>query len=237
MKTIPSLAVLAAVTVLLQGAFPLCAAAEDGVAVAIVYDTSGSMRDPVDDVNGKPTPKYIIANRALMAIAKQLQAYAATNSAGEPARKIEAGLYIFNKESAREVVKFGPLDVEALEKFAHDFKQPSGNTPLGNSLKVASNAVLKSPLSRKHILVITDGMNTAGPAPDAVLSRMKQTAKDKFDQFSVHFVAFDVDAGTFSGLKKLGATVVGASDEAQLDSQLQFIMQRKILLEEEEPKR
>ena len=36
-------------------------------------------------------------------------------------------------------------------------------------------------------------------------------------------------------VKKLGATVVGASDEAQLESQLEFILQKKILLEDEEP--
>ena len=39
----------------------------------------------------------------------------------------------------------------------------------------------------------------------------------------------------FDGVKKLGATVVGASDETQLNSQLEFILQKKILLEDEEP--
>jgi len=46
-----------------------------------------------------------------------------------------------------------------------------------------------------------------------------------------------VDAKVFDPIKKLGATVVAASDEKQLDTQLDFIVQRKILLEEEEPKR
>jgi hypothetical protein len=36
-------------------------------------------------------------------------------------------------------------------------------------------------------------------------------------------------------LKRQGATVVGAVDEKQLNSQLQYILQQKILLEEEEP--
>jgi len=48
-------------------------------------------------------------------------------------------------------------------------------------------------------------------------------------------VAFDVDAKVFAAVKKQGATVVGAADEKQLDAQLQFILQKKILLEEEEP--
>jgi hypothetical protein len=236
MKTIPSLTVLTAVIALAQGAVPLAAHAEDGVAVAIIYDTSGSMRDSVKDVNGQPTPKYIIANRALMAIARQLEAYA-TNTAGGPPRKIEAGLFVFSRDGAREVVKFGPLNPAALEKFAANFSSPTGNTPLGNAVRIASRTVLESPLSRRHVLVITDGMNTAGPPPEAVLSAMQRDSKEKFEQLSVHFVAFDVDAKVFAPVKKLGATVVGASDEKQLDTQLNFIMQRKILLEEEEPKR
>ncbi len=52
---------------------------------------------------------------------------------------------------------------------------------------------------------------------------------------SVHFVAFDVDAKLFNPVKKLGATVVSATDEKQLNTQLEYILQRKILLEEEEP--
>jgi hypothetical protein len=36
-------------------------------------------------------------------------------------------------------------------------------------------------------------------------------------------------------LKRQGVTVVGAADEQQLNSQLQFILQQKILLEDEEP--
>ena len=43
-----------------------------------------------------------------------------------------------------------------------------------------------------------------------------------------------MNANVFSGVKKQGATVVGAADEAQLNAQLEFILQRKILLEEEE---
>ena len=236
MKTIPSLTVLTAVVLLSQGFFARVARAEEGVAVAIVYDTSGSMHDSVRDVSGKSVPKYIIANRALAAIAQQLEKYA-TNSANGTPRRIDAGLFVFAGDNAREAVKFGPLDRAALEKFARSFKSPNGNTPLGNSVKKATDAVLKSPLSRKHVLLITDGMNTVGPAPDAVLAKMRDHSKEQFDQVSVHFVAFDVDAKLFDGARKLGATVVGAADEKQLNSQLEFIMQRKILLEEEEPKR
>jgi hypothetical protein len=210
------------------------AAAEDGVALAIIYDTSGSMREQVRDASGKSAPKYVIANRALIAVAKQISTFASAKATGGPFT-INTGMYIFEGEHAKEAVKFGPFDAAALENFARQFSDPKGNTPLGNSLNTAARAVLDSPLPRKHVLIITDGINTAGPKPEAVLPRLKKMAADKQTDLSVHFVAFDVDARQFDPVKKLGATVVGASDEKQLDSQLQFILQKKILLEDEEP--
>jgi hypothetical protein len=231
MKNVPLVAVLFAVAS--AALISQRATAEEGVAVAIVYDTSGSMKDPVKDQTGKQSPKYVIANRALIAIAKQIQTYA-TNSTGGGPRKIEAGVFVFDKNSAREAVKFGAFDESAIEGFANSFSNPSGNTPLGNALTVASRAVFNSPLNHKHILVITDGMNTAGPKPEEVLPKLKQQALQKGTALSTHFVAFDVDAKVFAPVKKLDATVVAAADEKQLDTQLQFILQRKILLEEEE---
>ena len=110
-----------------------------------------------------------------------------------------------------------------------------GNTPLGNALNAAAQAVLSSPLPRKHVLVITDGISNTGPPPAAVMPRLKQQAEKQNSEVSVHFVAFDVDAKVFDPVKKLGVTVVGAANEQQLNSQLEFILKKKILLEEEEP--
>jgi hypothetical protein len=95
--------------------------------------------------------------------------------------------------------------------------------------------VLNSPLSRRHVLIITDGMNTEGPAPEQVMPSLQRQAEKQHATLSVHFVAFDVDAKQFNAVKKLGATVVGAADEKQLNTQLEYILQHKILLEEEEP--
>jgi hypothetical protein len=234
-SVIRSLAVLTVLSLFGPVAMRLSAADEDGVALAIIYDTSGSMKDPVPDKSGNPAPKYRIANRALLTVTEQIRAFATNNSAGTP-RQIQTGLFVFQGDGARQAVRFGPFDADALRAFAQNFSNPSGNTPLGNALAIAGHAVLSSPLSRKHVLIITDGMNTAGPTPAAVLPQLKQEAHTKGRSLSVHFVAFDVDAKVFSGVKKLGATVVGAADEKQLNSQLEFILQRKILLEDEEKK-
>ncbi len=235
MKLFTSLAILTALAALAPGSTALRAADEQGVALAIIYDTSGSMRDPVPDRSGGTSPKYVIANRALIAITKQIQTFATNTPSGAP-RRVDAGLWIFNGNGAREAVKFGPFDAAALENWARDFSTPGGSTPLGNALNAAGRTVLRSPLPHKHVLVITDGINTLGPQPAAVMPKLKQQAEQNQTSLSVHFVAFDVDAKVFDPVKQLGATVVGAADEKQLSSQLEFIVQRKILLEEEEPK-
>src|SRR6266542_26698 len=108
MKIIPSLAILAALVALEPVTPCLRAADEDGVAVAILYDTSGSMKQTVRNATGGASPKYEIANRALVAIARQIQSFATNTASGSP-RKIQAGLFVFSGDSAREAVRFGPF--------------------------------------------------------------------------------------------------------------------------------
>jgi hypothetical protein len=236
MRLFPSVIVLAAVAILQPGLTRLTAAEQDGVALAIVYDTSGSMRDPVRDATGRLSPKFVIANRALMTIARQIQAFATNNSSGTPLR-IDAGLFIFGGDNATAVVKFGPFDADAIQSWAGGFSNPSGGTPLGNALKTASRTVLGSPLPRKHVLVITDGMNTIGPQPARVIPELNREAERKQTSLFIHFVAFDVGAGVFDPVKKLGATVVAAADEKQLNAQLDFMLKNEILLEKPEPRK
>ena len=206
----------------------------EGVALAIVYDTSGSMSETVRDGSGNLSPKYVIANRALEKIARRIEAFATNTSAGGP-RYIRAGLFVFQGSGVKPAVKFGAFDAAAFVDWARDFSTPAGGTPLGNALTAAGQVVLDSGLARKHVLIITDGNNTVGPPPAAVLPKLKQKAEARQTNLSVHFVAFDVDAKVFSGVKKLGATVLGAADESQLNRQLEFILEKKILLEDEEP--
>src|SRR5687767_3883564 len=90
MKSVPFIALVWALTAAGGWTLSVSAAESDGVALAIVYDTSGSMKEAVADANGKATPKFVIANRALTAIARQVK-HSATNSEGAP-KKIQSGL-------------------------------------------------------------------------------------------------------------------------------------------------
>ena len=214
-------------------ATPVLGAGEEGIALAIIYDTSGSMKDPVKDEQGNAAPKFRIANRALIAIANRIQAFATNSATGTP-RKIQAELLTFQNGQPHVAMPLAPFNAEALAAWANRFASPDGGTPLGNSLNTAAHALLQSGLNHKHVLIITDGMNTYGPEPASVLAKLQQEAIQKQTSVSVHFVAFDVDDKVFSGVKKLGATVVAASNESQLNAQLGFILEKKILLEDEE---
>ena len=236
MKTIRLLVGLGVLAAVSSNPIPACAAESEGVAVAIICDTSGSMNEQVRDGSGKMTPKYLIANRALANIATRIQAFA-TNTTTGPQRNIQAGLFVFAGTSTKQAVKFGPFDAAALKDWARRFSSPNGGTPLGNALAEAGKTVLNSGLTRKHILIITDGNNTLGPTPAAIMPQVKQQAAVNHTEVSVHFIAFDVDAKVFESVKMLGATVVGASNETQLNMQLEFILATKILLEDEEPRK
>ena len=230
MRIFPSVLAIVAAVILGPGLLHVSAADDDGVALGILYDTSGSMKDLVPDSKGSSSPKYVIANRAMMAIVKQIQMFTTNGTAGEP-RKVEVALYTFEDSGAKEIVKMSPFDADAIQNWASKFSNPSGGTPLGNSLKTVAQAVLDSPMPRKHVLVITDGMNTVGPDPAAMMPGINHQAEQKQNAVFIHFIAFDVDAKVFDGVKKLGASVAAAADENQLDSQLNFILQNQILLE------
>lgn len=201
--------------------------------MAIVYDTSGSMQQKVRDANGELTPKHVIAKRALSAVLDRLQAIKA---GPEGARlPLEVGLFVFQGDQASVAVKFGPYQPGPFRAWLRQDRRLTSGTPLGETVRLASQAVLNSALPRKHVLVITDGVNTKGPDPIRTIPPVQETARQQRNRLDLHFVAFDVDAAVFAGVKKLGATVLGAADEKQLGSQLEFILEKKILLEDEEP--
>jgi hypothetical protein len=205
---------------------------QPGVAVGIVFDTSGSMAQSVANAQGKQTPKYVIASDSLQAIINKLDRFQRSGSDAAP-HKLEVGLYIFQGQNAVESVPFGPFDANKLRRWLSGYNRPSGSTPLGQAVRMASDAVLKSRMESKHVLVITDGKNTAGPDPSSEMQTVQALASKQGATLFHHFIAFDIDAKEFEAAKKQGATVLGAANEQELNSQLDFILEEKILLEKE----
>ena len=208
------------------------AESDNSVAVAIVYDTSGSMAESVRDGSNKMSPKFVIANRALTSVINRLQDVAQSKTAP---RKVFCSLVVFSGSGGKEAVPFGEFDGEKLTAWVSAFNKPSGSTPLGEAIRTAAKPLLQSKAKHKHILVLTDGINTVGPQPSEVIPNLKTEAERNGSGLSLHFIAFDVAAKVFEPVKKLNATVVGAANEKELNTQLDFIVEKKILLEEEEP--
>ena len=200
----------------------LISAAGAEIGLAIVYDTSSSMRDAVRDIAGRGAPKYTIGNRALLALIQRLEDFK-QNNAGH----LTAGLVVFDDRSAREAVRLGRCDTSELRIWAKSFTTPHGPTPLGPAMKVAADALIGNGAPKRHVLVITDGENTAGPDPATVIADLRA----KGEEIAFHFIAFDLNANVFRSIQELGATVVSAADEEELNKQVQFILEEKILLE------
>lgn len=206
--------------------------ATEGIALMIVYDTSGSMLQQVRDKNGQSTAKHVIASRALNDVLDRLQAAAHGPASSHP--PLLAGLVVFEGDHAGIAVKLRPFTPEPFRAWLKEHGRPKRGTPLGEAVRLAGETVLNSTMPRKHVLVITDGINTQGPDPVQTIPTLQKAAESHKTNVSFHFVAFDIDAKEFAGVKRLGGTVLGAADEKQLNSQLEFILAKKILLEDEE---
>jgi hypothetical protein len=203
-------------------------AGDDDLAIAILYDTSGSMNGPVKDADGKFAPKFSIANRALGNIVTRLEKFAASSS-----RKLQVGLFTFSLQGGKPVVPIGPFEPAKLRDWIAGFKKPDGGTPLGNATAEAAQALIALKAGARHVLVVTDGENTIGPPPEQRIAAINKEGMKTGNLVAFHFIAFDVNASVFAAIKKQGATLLSAADEKQLNERLSFLLEEKILLEKE----
>jgi len=203
-------------------------AGDDDIAIAIVYDTSGSMSAPVKDSQGKLVPKFSIGNRAVENIVAQLEKFAATSP-----KKLQVGLYTFSLQGGKEAVPVGPFAPAKIRDWLASYKAPNGGTPLGNATAEAAQGLAKIKAGARHVLVITDGENTVGPPPEQKIAAINKEGMKTGNIIAFHFVAFDVNASVFAAIKKEGATLLSAADEKQLNERLTFVLEDKILLEKE----
>lgn len=203
-------------------------AADDDIAIAIVYDTSGSMSAPVKDAQGKWTPKFQIGNRAVENIVDQLEKFSKTGP-----KKLKVGLFVFAQQGGKEVVPVDNFDPAKIREWIKAYTKPNAGTPLGNATAEAAQALAKVKASARHVLVITDGENTIGPPPEQKIAAINKEAMKSGNFTAFHFIAFDVNASVFAAIKKEGATLLSAADEKQLNERLTFVLEDKILLEKE----
>jgi len=198
-----------------------------GIAVSIVYDGSGSMADRVPGADHQPTPKFRIANKAIASIIRQLVAFSQDKQV-----EVQAGLVYFVAGKIHQAIpltSLTPASGASFTAWAGNFTAPAGGTPLGLAIREAQHQLDPSHCLHKHILVITDGVSNSGISPDRVVHAIRASP----NPMPVYFVAFDINASVFDPVKAQGATVVSASDEAQLNVEINHLLGQKILLEAE----
>jgi hypothetical protein len=201
---------------------------EEGIAAAILVDTSGSMRDRVTDRFGNTERKLRVAQRCVTEAVRQFAGF----SGRQPDRKILVGIYEFSsrdrKPSCRPVVELSPPDEEKA-RLALEEIEAQGGTPIGDAMILAKRDLDATGLSRRHMLVITDGENNKGYAPGAVADVLARLPEP--ERVSLYFVAFDIEAERFNSVKESGGLVLAADNEGDLRQTLDFVLTGRILVE------
>lgn len=191
-----------------------------GAAVAILVDTSGSMRDQAP---GESRPKHVVAQEALQAMLDATDAFVAKR----PDFPIKIGLYSFSSGVSTEL-PLQPYNRDVIRAGLRRLPHPGGGTAIGEAMRNARPDLYRAGVFRKYLLVVTDGENTSGRSPADV-------ARDIFRKsegaVQIYFVAFDTSPQKFAFLKDVGGDVIGAGNAAELRTALDGIYQGKILAE------
>jgi hypothetical protein len=200
----------------------------EGLAAAIVIDVSGSMDDDVRGETRRREPKIDIARRAARELVDQFARYAEEHT-DEP---VLLGLYEFSERSGRPdcrpIIGMGPPDRARAEAALASIRA-QGGTPIGNAMIAAKRELDATGLSRRHLLVVTDGENTDGFEPEAVAVMINR--RPEAERPSLYFVAFDIDARRFERVREAGSLVLGAADARELNATLDSLLRGQILLE------
>ena len=205
-----------------ESAAPYQAEVEEGLgaAVAILVDTSGSMREVAP---GESRPKYEIAREALEAMLDATDGFVAKR----PEFPIKIGVYSFSS-GVSTVLPIQTYDREIVRSALSRLPRPGGGTAIGEAMRSARPDLYRAGVFRKYLLVVTDGENTNGRSPNEVARDIYRKSEGAVQTY---FVAFDTSPEKFAFLKDVGGDVIGAGNGAQLRTALDGIYQGRILAE------
>jgi Mg-chelatase subunit ChlD len=195
----------------------------EGIAAVVLMDVSRSMDERLPDGERKIS----VARRATVELVRQFHSYAAAH----PEEPVLLGLFEFSANagaSTREIVPLSRPDVAAAEA-AVSRMRADGGTPIGEAMVAGKLALDRAGLSRRHLLVVTDGENTDGVPPEAVMAALGR--RPEAERASVYFVAFDIAASRFNAVRETGGLVLEAANAIELTQTLDTLLTGKILVE------
>jgi hypothetical protein len=203
-------------------------APREGIAAAIAIDVSGSMDERVVDEDGHRARKIEVARRAAANLVEQFASYADAH----PAEPVLLGVFEFSRRKdqpdCRPIIPLSPPDRNRAAA-ALAALDPEGGTPIGQAMITAKRALDETGLSRRHLLIVSDGENTDGFKPEEVASAIAR--RPDAERPSLYFVAFDIEARRFNRLRDAGSLVLGAANGRELATTLDTLLKGNILVE------
>jgi hypothetical protein len=198
---------------------------KDGLAAVVLVDVSGSMHDRI---KGERRRKIEAAQASAIDLVGAFARYAAAH----PETPVLVGVHEFSartgQPSARQVVPLGAPNPLVAGDAIRAMKT-GGGTPIGDAMVEARLALDRSGLKRRHLLVVTDGENTDGADPALVATILEKQTDEM--RAPLYFVAFDVDAEAFAGVKNAGALLLSAKSGAELAATFDELLSDRILVE------
>jgi Mg-chelatase subunit ChlD len=197
----------------------------EGLAAVVLIDVSGSMKR---EAPGSRESKIVIARRAAVDLVEQFAKYADDH----PKMPVELAIFEFSSErpgdDVRPIVPMGRPDrLTAARAIAG--MHADGGTPIGDAMVRGKRALDATRLTRRHLLVVTDGENTDGFEPGDVARAME--ARPIEERPMLYFVAFDIDARRFNAVKNAGGAVMEAASGKALGETIDTLLRGKILIE------
>lgn len=198
-------------------------ASADTQQIEILFDSSRSMLEKAG-----PQTKLEAAQQALIKLA------------GEIAPGSNVGLRAFGtapvtgnvREScfdSKLLIPIGPYSSVAMVRQVTGF-QANGQTPLGYSLELAGKDFDLSPEVQKTIVLISDGEESCGKDPVAVVKNLQAQGIG----VKIHAIGFAVDERTRNQLQQItqltGGTYKDAKNSAELKSSLEEVTSKENLL-------
>lgn len=193
----------------------------DTVGIFFCLDTSGSMGQKVGDKR-----KIDISKESMRQVFAEIAAYAKAN----PKKKVKVGLCSF-ADRANVIEPLGPFDQAKLER-AIEPLQPQGGTAIGDAMATAVRELVKAGAANRAVIVMTDGENTKGTAPEHVVEAIMQNSNTNqvtTGDIALFLVAFDVNAKVFDGVKQARASVKEAKDQKSLQGMLKEVVDEVLL--------
>ncbi len=200
----------------------------EGLAAAITIDVSGSMDDRVTGEDGRRARKIDVARRAARDLFEQFAAYADAHK-DEP---VLLGVYEFSRRSGepdvRAIIPMAPPERTQADA-ALSRLEPDGGTPIGQAMLIAKQELDATGLSRRHLLIVSDGENTDGFKPEEVAAGIAR--RPEAERPSIYFVAFDIEARRFNAVRDAGGLVLSAANGKELNDTLDMLLTGRILIE------